>query len=199
MSWSLSLLPLHLISSPAHSSHPGLLLSLTPSSIPFHGLLNLVFPPLGMALVQISAWETLLINSGLITDVTCQEECSNKFNPTPITLHCCIFWYHLSLFTNISFIDSFPFTLSCFCAQGCNNDSYYLCSSCYMLCMTLSALVYIYMKSLQEPVRKELFSPVLKLKRLRHREFKECAWCLTACEWTCEDLNPGSQLQSQFP
>ena len=40
----------------------------------------------------------------------------------PVTAHCCNFWNHLSLFTDILFTDLFPFILSYFCAPGCHHD-----------------------------------------------------------------------------
>ena len=74
----------------------------------------------------------------------------------------------------------------------------YWCSSCYFLLLIPSVFMCIYMKSLRGLPWGNYSSSVLKLKRLRHREVKDSVQCLTASEWTCEDMEPSCSPMAQW-
>ena len=172
-----------------HSSHPGLLPSLTPNTAPWPfqlALLGTVHgPPPDPSMRDPT-------NSGLVTNVMPQRRMPRKFIPTPTTLedrevwcatvhgvcckesdttrlnqsHCIVVTFDTTyLYSQISCL------LICFlasCLVSAPQDVIvigYWCSSCYFLCVILSAFMCIYMKSLQGlHWRKNYSSSVLKLE-----------------------------------
>ena len=127
--------------------------------------------------------------------VCCKESDTTRLNQS----HCIVVTFDtIYLYLQISCL------LICFlasCLVSAPQDVIvigYWCSSCYFLCVILSAFMCIYMKSLQGlHWRKNYSSSVLKLKRLRHRDVKDSAQCLIAGEWTCEDKEPDRSPMAQ--